>query len=193
VTTIYICRHGETENNKNNRLSGWIDTPLTDEGIRNASASAAKLRGVIFDRILSSDLGRAFVTAYIISRKLGYTAEIERLAGLREVDYGSLTNMFVPDVIAAYPDLDTHNPGGETMIEMQQRVMSCLSEIGIKYQDRTILLVCHDGPLNAMYASFIDRDIVTSAAGRRNAHDFVARLHYADGQIISFEEVLARP
>ncbi len=193
MTTIYICRHGETENNTNNRLSGWIDTPLTDEGVRNAAASAAKLDGVIFDRIISSDLGRAFVTAYIISRKLGYTAEIERLAGLREADYGSLTNMFVPDVIATYPDLDTHNPGGETLAEMQQRVMACLSEIGINYQDKTILLVCHDGPLNAMYASFIDSDIVTTAAGRLNAHDFVAKLSYTDGRITSFEEVVVRP
>lgn len=93
MTSFYICRHGQSENNKHGRLSGWIDTPLTEEGVRNAASSAAKLNGTKIDKIVSSDLGRAFVTAYIISRKLNYSNEIELNKGLREINYGELGNM----------------------------------------------------------------------------------------------------
>ena len=93
MTTFYICRHGQTENNKNKRLSGWIDTPLTADGIKNAATSAEKLRSIKFDKIISSDLGRAFITAYLISRKLGYTSTIELSKELREVNYGDLANL----------------------------------------------------------------------------------------------------
>src|SRR4051812_48009737 len=101
MTTFYICRHGQTENNKNRRLSGWIDTPLTNEGVANAQASAAKLRVIHLDTIISSDLGRAFTTAYIIARELGFAGEIERTAGLREVNYGELANHSYDD----YPEM----------------------------------------------------------------------------------------
>src|SRR6266545_7227401 len=105
MTTFYICRHGETENNKKKRLSGWIDTPLTEEGIKNASSSADKLRSIAFDKIISSDLGRAFVTAYLISRSLGYTSAIELHKDLREVNYGELANKFYSGPDSAYPKL----------------------------------------------------------------------------------------
>ncbi len=42
MTMFYICRHGETENNKNRLLSGWIDTPLTEEGVQNALSANVK-------------------------------------------------------------------------------------------------------------------------------------------------------
>ena len=34
LNAFYIVRHGETENNRAKRLSGWIDTPLTDTGLQ---------------------------------------------------------------------------------------------------------------------------------------------------------------
>jgi broad specificity phosphatase PhoE len=34
MNKFYLVRHGETENNRAKRLSGWIDTPLTDTGLQ---------------------------------------------------------------------------------------------------------------------------------------------------------------
>lgn len=102
MTTFYICRHGETENNKRKRLMGWTDTPLTEEGKLNAKSSASKLKAIHIDQIVSGDLGRAFATAYIISRQLGYSSDIEMSAGLREMNYGDLANQ----PYGAYPILD---------------------------------------------------------------------------------------
>jgi broad specificity phosphatase PhoE len=196
MTTFYICRHGETENNKNKRLSGWIDTPLTEEGIKNSASSAAKLNGVQFDKIVSSDLGRAFITAYIISRKLGYSSDIERFTELRDVNYGNLANMPYTGADSAYPKLSALEnanyipPNGESLAQMQQRVMTCVTHISKDNPDKNILLVCHDGPINAVNASFTNQNIGIVDEASNNAHDFVAKFVYDDGKVISFYEVV---
>lgn len=191
MTTFYICRHGETENNKKGLLSGWIDTALTKEGVQNAESSAAKLLGIQFDKIISSDLGRALTTAYLISRKLGYTAEIERLQGLRDVNYGDLANM----PIASYPELSAAEntnyapPHGESLAQLQQRVMACIAKLSLESPDKTILLVAHDGTINAVKATFSGQDIGIVDAQSANGHDFVAKFTVADGTVTSFAEV----
>ncbi|XRD26583.1 histidine phosphatase family protein [Lysinibacillus fusiformis] len=32
MTTFYLVRHGETQWNQEQRLQGWLDSPLTDNG-----------------------------------------------------------------------------------------------------------------------------------------------------------------
>ena len=72
MNTFYIARHGETENNRAKRLSGWIDTPLTDTGLQPVEKVIAKLANVQIDEMYSSDAGRAFITAYVIARGLNF-------------------------------------------------------------------------------------------------------------------------
>jgi broad specificity phosphatase PhoE len=193
MTTFFICRHGQTENNKNQRLSGWIDTPLTDTGILNSNASAAKLAGAHFDAVIASDLGRAFITAYLITRKIGYSADILPNKGLREVNYGDLGNM----PLDAHPKLsplqnaDFVHPNGESLAQMQQRVLACLDAISRQNPDKTVLLVAHDGTINAINANFSQRNIGLVDAESANGHDFVAKFTYDTGRISSFTEVMA--
>ncbi len=193
MTTFYICRHGETENNKKVRLSGWVDTPLTDEGVRNVQCTIAKLQGIQFDSVHSSDLGRAFITAYLITRSVGYTAEIHRQKRLREVNYGDYANM-------RWTDVDPHNLnflndtnfvslGGESLAQMQQRIVACLSDLSQEYPDQTILLTSHDGPINAIQAYFANTDLGMLMKTQVNPHDFVAKFTMTEGEIKSFIEV----
>jgi broad specificity phosphatase PhoE len=106
MNTFYIVRHGETENNRAKRLSGWIDTPLTDAGLQPTEKVIEKLANVSIDEVYSSDLGRAFITAYVLGRGLGFTGEIKRLSGLREVNYGDAANMYSAEAYKVYPRLD---------------------------------------------------------------------------------------
>lgn len=192
VTTFYICRHGETENNKNKRLSGWIDTPLTEVGAQDALSAAGKVKGIAFDKVVSSDMGRAFVTAYIITRQLGSTVEIERNRGLREVNYGDLANQpyeaypagLTPDENANYV-----MPNGESLVQMQQRVMTCIQALSSTNPNQTILLVAHDGTINAIRASFTGEDMGTADL-TRNSHDIAVKFVYDNGKVMSFDEVI---
>lgn len=185
-----MCRHGQTENNKNKRLSGWIDTPLTKEGVRNATSSAEKLSKVQLDKIMSSDLGRAFATAYIISRKLGYKSEIELHKQFREMNYGDLANMPYESFPTLTTDQNTNYtpPHGESLIQMQQRVIAGIDSVAVSNSGKTILIVAHDGTINAVRASFTGEDMGVADL-TRNSHDLVAKFVYDNGQIVAFNEI----
>src|ERR1700722_14067550 len=102
MNTFYIVRHGETENNRAKRLSGWIDTPLTNTGLQPTEKVIEKLANINIDEMYSSDVGRAFITAYVLARGLNFTKEIKRLPGLREVSYGDAANMYSAEAYKLY-------------------------------------------------------------------------------------------
>lgn len=77
---IYLVRHGKTKlNNDNNvsedRIRGWMDVPLSEEGIQDAKDVASYLKGMGISKIYSSDLSRAKETADIISKAIGAPVE----------------------------------------------------------------------------------------------------------------------
>lgn len=191
MTIFYIARHGQTENNKKRRFSGWIDTPLTEEGIKDARSSAAKFKDIKFDKIISSDMGRAFVTAYIISRMINYKGEIELNGGLREVNYGDLANKpySVYPKLSSLKSADFVSPNGESLAQTQQRIIGCIKTIGLKNPGKTVLLVAHDGTINAIRAEFAGKNIGLVDAERLNKHDTVVKFVYDEGKIVSLKEV----
>jgi broad specificity phosphatase PhoE len=193
MATFYICRHGETENNRAQKTSGWVDTPLTEQGIQNIQAAASRLKNIQFDAIYASDLGRAFITAYLLARNLGIKKEIIRAKNLREASYGDLANMLYAEAEAKYPDLHAkagfRPPGGESLAQMQQRALTFLQELSDQNPDKTILLVSHHGVINALYANFSGQDIGTLSGRPVFTHDFVAKLTLKNGKVNSFTEI----
>ncbi|HSX17288.1 MAG TPA: histidine phosphatase family protein [Patescibacteria group bacterium] len=193
MNTFYIVRHGETENNRAKRLSGWIDTALTDTGLEPLQKVIAKLSPLQVDEIYSSDLGRAFVTAYYVARGLGFTKEIVRLPGLREVNYGDAANMYSAEAYKLYPRIDRDTfytpPNGESLEHMQQRVFAALNELDSKHTDATIVLVAHSGTMAAIRSRHTGQDFGAHNISEAYPHDFVGKFTIKDGEIASFEAV----
>jgi probable phosphoglycerate mutase len=102
------------------------EVQLTDEGRAQAEAAAESLRGVPFDRVITSGLSRTVDTARAVAPDL----EIEAVAGLREIESGELRGLD-PDVVqemmtAAFRGVvpnDTQFLGGETIGELFDRVI----------------------------------------------------------------------
>lgn len=190
MSTFYIARHGKTELNEQKRLQGWIDSPLSDQGIANARSIAHKVRDKNINVIYSSDLGRAFVTAYLVAQDIGYKAVIELARELREVSFGELAGMTIADSELQYPDLqrvtDYIPPGGESLATMQKRVIRFLRLYG---SEEPTLLITHDSVINAVYTAYRKVDLGKYNAEHYNANDFVARVLVKDGEIKEFEEV----
>ena len=79
--TIFLVHHGETEWNREGRLQGQLDSPLTPEGRSQATRVAALLtREIPRPRavsLVSSSLGRAVDTAGIVGGVLDLPVAID--------------------------------------------------------------------------------------------------------------------
>lgn len=99
---IYFARHGKTLFNTFDRVQGWADTPLTEDGIRVARYLGEGLKGVHFDRYYSSDAGRQRETMAVITQQMGVTNyPLNELPGLREAFFGGFEGGFNKDMAQA--------------------------------------------------------------------------------------------
>ena len=87
---IYVVRHCRTYLNKYQRLQGWSDAPLTEEGIEGAHRMGKALKDQHFDLVASSDLKRAADTRKIIVSENDNweSTEMTQTADLRELFFG---------------------------------------------------------------------------------------------------------
>lgn len=89
--TIYLTRHGETMFNDLNKVQGWSDTPLTEEGEEVAIDLGKGLakEDVSFQSVYSSDMKRAHDTADAVLEGLGQeNGQVQEMEGLREAGSG---------------------------------------------------------------------------------------------------------
>ncbi len=190
MNTFYLARHGETENNKAKRLSGWIDTPLTESGLTPTNTVIAKLKSIEIGVMYSSDLGRAVATAKHIAQGIHFDHEIIQHKGLREVSYGIAANMPSDEAYATYPELDRVTdftpPNGESLATMQRRVLDTVHEIDELYNDQTILLVAHSGVMAAIESSYLARDFGQQNISEAYPHDTLASFTINNNSIASF-------
>ncbi|MFN9927751.1 MAG: histidine phosphatase family protein [Phenylobacterium sp.] len=103
---ILLVRHGQTEFNRERRLQGRMDSPLTELGLRQAEAVGELLAGMIRPEdgwmLASSPLGRARDTATVIGARLGLTVMLDDR--LIEVSWGSREGRLRSELEADYPD-----------------------------------------------------------------------------------------
>ena len=142
MADLYLVRHGQTELNVQNILQGWQDSPLTERGCEQALAARAAFaaRGVTFDHVYSSPLGRARRTAELI---IGEGRSIELVDDLREWHLGSLEGTsnrdMPPQPWGDYPVAF----GGESESELRARMVAALSRIMARPQHNCVLAVSH--------------------------------------------------
>ena len=65
MSTLIMMRHGQSKWNKDNLFTGWVDIPLSQEGIAEALAAGKLLKDIPIDVIITSTLVRAQMTAFI--------------------------------------------------------------------------------------------------------------------------------
>ena len=124
---LVLVRHGQSEWNLKNLFTGWRDVDLTEQGIAEAKAAAAKLkaRGLTFGVCFTSALIRAQRSLDLMLADLGQTGlPITRDQALNERDYGDLSGLNKDDARAKWGDEQVHiwrrsyavaPPGGESL------------------------------------------------------------------------------
>src|SRR5882762_1529238 len=62
---LIMMRHGQSEWNKQNLFTGWVDIPLSPEGIRESIEGGKKIADIPIDVIFVSSLIRSHMTAML--------------------------------------------------------------------------------------------------------------------------------
>ena len=154
---LVVMRHGQTNYNKEHRLQGRKNIPLSDKGLSQAAATRDEMiaAGLHFDRVLSSPLERAVQTAEIVG---GVNREqIAREERIIEIDFGPLEGQQVEslddNMRNFFNDPAEYIPpeGAESYAELLTRMGSFLSAMREDKSDDTILAVSHGAALHALY------------------------------------------
>lgn len=104
---MFLVLHGQTEWNRDGRLQGRSDSPLTDDGRRQVERAGAILRTHLHGpaRIIASPLGRTQTTARIIARCLDQPeAAIETDTRLAELRLGCWEGLNREQIRAGWPE-----------------------------------------------------------------------------------------
>src|SRR5438270_9752821 len=72
---LLLIRHGQSTWNREHRVQGQLDPPLSDQGRRQAELLGARLAGRAFSGFYASDLQRAVETAELIGDAIGMRPE----------------------------------------------------------------------------------------------------------------------
>lgn len=97
MTTIYLARHGQTEENLMRIFQGHLPGTLTADGIEQAINLGKELKDTHIDCILSSDLKRVTDTVSYAMKDRNLPWEMTKL--LREIDWGKWTGLkLIPSI-----------------------------------------------------------------------------------------------
>jgi len=185
MTRFILIRHGQTDWNRIERFRGRADVPLNETGIKQAEATA---RRVVAQwqpvAVYSSPLGRALKTAEAIAQP--FQIPVQPLAGVVDIDYGDWQGLTPQEVGERWPqELDAwYNapqtvriPGGESLADLRQRGMEALSQLALRHDGETIVVVGH---------TVINRVILLAVMGLGNERFW--RIHQDTCAINVFEK-----
>ena len=94
--TLVLLRHGQSDWNKANRFTGWVDSNLTEDGMAEASEAGRQLMEaeVLPDVVHTSLLTRAIRTANLALEQCGRSwIPVRRSWRLNERHYGALQGL----------------------------------------------------------------------------------------------------
>lgn len=190
---IFLVRHGQTEFNRQDRVQGSLDSPLTALGVAQARGMGERLKalasaeGGVWE-IETSPLGRARQTADILAEVMGLPAPSidPRLA---EASYGDLEGLTRIEFEARWPQFRNgasifgRAPGGERFDDLAARVGAWLAD-RTPHEGRRLIAVAHAGVVRVARGLYLG----LGEAGTRQLdkpQGVVFRLH--DGAVERFD------
>jgi 2,3-bisphosphoglycerate-dependent phosphoglycerate mutase len=162
MSTLVIVRHGQSQWNLENRFTGEIDVPLTEEGRREALKAGQQLKGYTFDLAFTSVLIRAIETLQIILDTIGQqNLPVIRDKALNERNYGELQGLNKSETARQFGDEQVQlwrrsytvaPPGGESLKDTADRVIPYFDNcIHPQLEDgKNILISAHGNSLRAL-------------------------------------------
>ena len=155
---LYFVRHGQSKWNVENKICGATDIALTQLGHEQATKTGEAIlaQNIKADQILYSPLMRAKDTALHISEMTGIAAKEEpRLIEQNFGKYEGSPRDGQEFKLAKQQFLNRYE-GGESMFQMAQRIYNLLDDIKAQADEKTYILVAHNGIARVINSYFYE-------------------------------------
>jgi 2,3-bisphosphoglycerate-dependent phosphoglycerate mutase len=160
---LALVRHGQSLWNLENRFTGWVDVPLTEEGEKEARRGGELLAetGIGFDVAYTSVLSRATETLRIIMEVTGLACPVIRDPALNERHYGDLQGLNKARTAERFGDEQVHiwrrsfataPPNGESLKDTSERTLPFFERaiLGDIAEGKDVLVSAHGNSLRAI-------------------------------------------
>jgi broad specificity phosphatase PhoE len=169
IARFGLIRHAQTVWNREKKIQGHSDSPLTPEGEFQASRWGKILNQFPWNRLLASDTGRALATAEIINTYLKIPLTID--SRLREQDWGDWVGKTISQIQTEAPRMLDEQinsgwrfcpPGGENRKSVLARSQRALQEAFGRWPGENILVVTHEGVIKSLVYHLCGRKFLPS-------------------------------
>ncbi len=183
---VYLVRHGEAANVADGvfRYNGHIDVDVSPTGVRQIERAAQFLKELPISSVYCSDLKRAKKGAEAIAKHHGLSPK--PYGEFREIKMGIWEGLTFDEIQKGHPHevekkfsdfVHYRVPGGENLIDVQNRAISKLRQLIASNQGREIVLVGHGGVNMVILCDALDLDLdgffrITQANGCLNIIDY---------------------
>jgi len=164
--TIYIFRHGQTDDNAEYIFSGWRESNLTEEGKKQALVLAEKLKDKKIDRLISSPQSRAVETMKLVVSKNEKAKDlpIETDERIKERSYGVFTGKSKLEIQLENSEelkkirrtYDFVPPDGESIEMVCKRVIDFCDDLvnDLKQTRNNVAISCHGNSMRGFRKYF---------------------------------------
>jgi probable phosphoglycerate mutase len=155
ATTFLLIRHA-SHDYLGRAIAGWLaGVHINAQGREEALRLAEGLAGERIEALYSSPLDRTMDTAEILAHRLGLHIHMEE--GFGEVRFGEWTGAAFDD-LAKDPRWEAYNrfrsgtrpPGGELLLEVQERAIRAMERIREDHPGETVAVVSHGDVIKAV-------------------------------------------
>jgi broad specificity phosphatase PhoE len=159
MALFYLVRHGRNDLLGKALAARLPGVHLNAQGRAEAEAIAGALANKGIERILSSPLERARETAEPLAKRLG--KEIEISEQINELGFGDWAGKSMQE-LELLPEwklfnsfrTGTHPPGGETMLELQARMVAAVEHCR-QADQKTFAFFSHADPIRALLSYYL--------------------------------------
>lgn len=162
MNTFIFIRHGEST--AIDYVAGRTGVTLSEKGKKEAEQSANVLSKIKINRLIASPLQRTMETAGYISKATGLN--IETFEDFIEIEFGDWTGRTFEDLRneKAWNNWNSFRsgcivPNGESIIQVQARMITGLNKLINKYPGETIAIVSHGDPIRTVFLYYLGMPI----------------------------------
>ena len=154
MVKLILVRHALTVDNQKSRLSGHIDSSISEEGREQIDKITNYLKDFDIDKIYTTTSSRTKDTVKKLSELK--SIEIIEKESLKEISFGDFEGLTFDEIKDKYPKefqdmiekgYEYKYPNGEGLIDSYNRVCIELDNIISNNDDRTILICSHGGTI----------------------------------------------